>query len=575
MKRKVVIIGGVAAGPKTAARLRRLDPEADITIVEKGHFISYAGCSLPYYVGGVVREQKELTATPAGAARDPAYFHKLLNVRVLTHTEATRVDRAAKRVEIRDAEGTRWLDYDVLVLATGAKPLLPKLPGVELPNVFTLHRIEDAEGIKTALAGGRGEAREGEPHYFEHPAPHRHAVIIGGGLIGVEAAEAAAQCGCRATIIEMLPQILPMLDWELARLVEQHLAAKGVRVLTGATAKAIEGRERAEAVVVGDERILADAVIAAVGVRPNSDLAREAGLQTGPTGGIVVDAAMRTADPSIYAVGDCTEDRHLISGRPMFLSNGASANKKGRVAANAIAGRPDQFPGIVGSAVCKAFDFTAARTGLGERQARELGFDAETCLVPAPDRVHHYPGAKLVVLKLIADRRTRKLLGAQAVGAGEAAKRIDVAATALVAGMTVDQVANLDLCYAPPYSAPLDNIIAAANALRNKLDGLMHGLSPMAVKAKLDAGEDFLFLDVRTPPEFDKVRLPGAMHIPLGALRDKLGELPRGREIVAFCAVSLRAYSAERMLRAAGFTKVAVMEGGVAAWPYEKIAQKA
>ncbi|HRT96654.1 MAG TPA: rhodanese-like domain-containing protein, partial [Planctomycetota bacterium] len=212
---------------------------------------------------------------------------------------------------------------------------------------------------------------------------------------------------------------------------------------------------------------------------------------------------------------------------------------------------------------------------LGERQARELGFDAETCLVPAPDRVHHYPGAKLVVLKLIADRRTRKLLGAQAVGAGEAAKRIDVAATALVAGMTVDQVANLDLCYAPPYSAPLDNIIAAANALRNKLDGLMHGLSPMAVKAKLDAGEDFLFLDVRTPPEFDKVRLPGAMHIPLGALRDKLGELPRGREIVAFCAVSLRAYSAERMLRAAGFTKVAVMEGGVAAWPYEKIAQKA
>ncbi len=573
--RKVLIIGGVAAGPKTAARLRRLDPTAEITIVEKGRFISYAGCSLPYYVAGLVKEQKDLVATPVGAPRDPAFFQKMLNVRVLTQTEALRADRAAKRVEVRDAEGTRWLDYDVLVLAMGARPVVPKLPGTGLPNVFTLHRIEDAEGIKASLSGGASEAKEGQPHYFEHPAPHRDVVVIGGGLIGVEMAEALTQLGCRVTVVEMLPQILPMLDWEMARLVQRHMEAKGVRVLTSAAATAIEGTGRAEAVVVGNERLLAAAVVIAVGVRPSSGLAREAGLEVGPTGGIRVDATMRTSDPAIYAVGDCTEDRHLVTGQPVFLSNGANANKKGRVAANAIAGRPDQFPGIVGSAVCKAFDLAVARTGLTEKQARELGYDAETCIVPAPDKVHHYPGARSIILKFVADRPTRKLLGAQGVGPGDVARRVDVAATALVAGMTVDQVANLDLCYAPPFSAALDNVIVAANVLRNKLDGLMHGISPIEARAKQEAGEDFLFLDVRTPPEYAAAYIPGTTLIPLGALGGKLGELPRDKEIVAFCQVSLRAYSAERLLRANGFTRIRVLDGGVAAWPYEKVTKQA
>ncbi len=560
MGRKVVVIGGVAAGPKTAARLRRLDPEAEITIVEKGHFISYAGCSLPYYIGGAVKEQKELVATPAGALRDPAFFQKILNVKVLTHTEATRIDRAGRRVEVRDAERARWLDYDALVLATGVRPVVPKLPGVELPGVFTLHRIEDAEGIRAAVRG------EGAP---------RRAVIIGGGLIGVEVAEALAQCGCKVAVVEMLPQVLPMLDWEIARLVQRHMESKGVRVLTGATAQRIKGRERAEAVVVGDERLPADVVVVAVGVRPNSQLAAQAGIEVGAPGGIKVDPAMRTSDPCVWAVGDCTEDRHIVSGQPVFLSNGASANKKGRVAANSIAGRPDRFPGIVGSAVCKVFDFAVARAGLTEKQARDLGLEVETCIAPGPDKVHHYPGAKLVVLKLVAERGTRRLLGAQAVGAGEAAKRVDVAATALVAGMTVDQVAGLDLCYAPPFSPAMDNLITAANVLRNKLDGLMHGVSAAEVKAKLDAGEDFVLLDVRTPAEHAAARIPAARHLPLGALREKLGELPRDREIIAFCQISLRAFSAERTLRASGFSRVRVLDGGLAAWPYEKTTTQA
>lgn len=573
--RKVVIIGGVAAGPKTAARLRRLDPTAEITIVEKGSFISYAGCSLPYYVAGVVKEQKELIATPAGAIRDPAFFQKLLNIRVLTQTEALRIDRAAKRVEVRDAAGTRWLNYDVLVLATGAKPVLPRLPGMGLPNVFTMHRIEDAEGIKACLCSSVAATKEGQSDYIQHSPSQREVVVIGGGLIGVEMAEALTHIGCRVTVVEMLPQILPMLDSELALLVQRHMEAKGVRVLTGATATAIQGTDRAEAVVVGGERLPAAAVVVAVGVRPNSDLARDAGLELGPTGGIKVDPTMRTSDPAIYAVGDCTEDRHLVTGQPVFISNGANANKKGRVAANAIAGRPDQFPGIVGSTVCKVFDFAVARTGLTERQTREAGYDAETCIVPAPDKVHHYPGAKTIVLKFVADRRSRKLLGAQGVGPGDVARRIDVAATALIAGMTVDQIANLDLCYAPPFSAAMDNVLVAANVMRNKLDGLMHGISAVEVRAKQEAGEDFFFLDVRTPAEFEKASIPGSTLVPLGALGSKLQELPRDKEIIAFCQISLRGYSAERLLRANGFTRVRVMEGGVAAWPYEKVTKQA
>ena len=330
--RKVVIVVGVAAGPKVAAKLRRLDPAAEITIIEKGHFLSYAGCGLPYYISGVVKEQKDLMATPLGVLRDPAFFEKTMNVKVLNHTEATRIDRQGRRVEVRSAEGTRWLGYGVLVLATGAHAVRPRLPGIDLANVFTLHRIEDAEGIKALL--GKAQRPGGEPPELLG----RNAVIIGGGLIGVEMAEALAADGSRVTLVEMLPQILPMLDWEMATLVQRHMEAKGIRVLTGAAAERIEGRDLAEAIVVNGQRLPADLVVVAVGVRANADLAREAGVEIGTTGAIKVDATMRTSDPSIYAAGDCTEDRHLVTGAPVFISNGATSNKKGRVAAINIAG---------------------------------------------------------------------------------------------------------------------------------------------------------------------------------------------------------------------------------------------
>lgn len=557
MPLRVVVIGGVAAGPKVAAKIMRLNPDAEVTVLEKGAFLSYAGCGLPYYVSGQVKEQKELMSTPIGVVRDAAFFQKVKNVHVLNHTEALEIDRAGKRVRARQqgkAED-RWLEYDKLVIATGAKPVVPPIPKVKLGNIFTLHGVHDAEAIKALLAQGKA----------------RDVVMIGGGLIGVEATEALVQSGCRVTLVEMLPQTLRILDWEMARLVEQHLESHGVKVLTSTQVTAFEGEGHVRHVVTTQGTLPADMVILAIGVRPNVDLARAAGLAIGPTGAIQVDAALRTSDPDIYAAGDCAESLDLITGKPCFVPLGSTANKQGRVAAINICGGADQFPGVLGSTVCKVFDYCVARTGLTEAAARQHGFEPVTVVVPDFDRAHYMPGAKLMVLKLVVDARTRRLLGAQAVGPGAGDKRMDVVAMALTAGMTVDQLSKADLCYAPPYATALDAIITAANVARNKLDGQLAGITPMEVKRRLDAKEDFVLLDVRSPAEHQQERLPGSTLIPLGALRARLNELPKDKEIVAFCKVSLRGYEAARILQGAGFPRVRVMDGGVVAWPYEKL----
>ncbi|MCP4642800.1 MAG: FAD-dependent oxidoreductase [bacterium] len=554
---KVVIVGGVAAGPKVASKVIRLDPTAEVTVVEKGEFLSYAGCGLPYYVSGTVKEQAELMSTPVGVVRDPVFFQKVKNVRVLNQTEALGIDRGGKRVSVRNQHDDEeiWLDYDKLMLATGATPFVPPLPGVDLRNVFTLHGVGDAEGVKSRLAEGKA----------------KDVVIVGGGLIGVEMTEALAEHGCRVTIVEMLPQILAMLDWEVARLVEQHLESHGVKVLTNTRVESIEGEGKVTGVVTDKGRLAAEMVIMSVGVRPNVKLAEEAGLEIGTTHAIKVDDHMCTSDPDIYAAGDCVECVDLITGSPSYVPLGSTANKQGRVAAQNICGREDTFPGILGSTVCKVFDFCVARTGLTEVAAREAGFDVVTVLAPAPDKAHFMPTAKPLLFKMIADRKTRRLLGVQATGPGAGDKRIDVAAMAITAGMTVDQMANADLSYAPPYAPAMDNIITAANIARNKLDGVMTGITPIEVKEKIDRGDDFVFLDVRSPAEVEQMRLPGSINIPLGALRPRAGELPKDKEIVAFCKISLRGYEAALILGAAGFADVKVMDGGIAMWPYEKL----
>jgi NADPH-dependent 2,4-dienoyl-CoA reductase/sulfur reductase-like enzyme/rhodanese-related sulfurtransferase len=554
---KVVVIGGVAAGPKVAAKIMRLNPEAEVTVLEKGKFLSYAGCGLPYYVSGAVKEQKDLMSTPIGVVRDASFFMKVKNVTVLKETEALEIDRVKKRVRARrnGEVSDLWLDYDKLVLATGAKPVIPPIPNANLENIFTLHGVHDAEKIKALLAQAKA----------------LDVVLIGGGLIGVETTEALVQCGCRVTLVEMTPQILRVLDWEMAHLVERHMESHGVKVMTNTQVTAFEGEGRVTSVLTSQGHLPADMVILGIGVRPNVDLARAAGLQIGPTGAIKVDDTMRTSDPDIYAAGDCAESLDLVTGKACYVPLGSTANKQGRVAAINICGGDDRFPGVLGSTVCKVFDFCVARTGLTEAAARQNGYEVTTVIVPDVDRAHYMPGAKPIVLKLVVDTKNRKLLGAQAVGPGNGDKRMDVSAMAITAGMTVDQLSKVDLCYAPPYSPALDNIITAANVARNKLDGQVTGITPMEVKKRIDAKTDFVFLDVRSPAEFQQEYLAGSTLIPLGALRARLAELPRDKEIVAFCKISLRGYEAARILEGAGFQRVRVMDGGVSVWPFEKL----
>jgi NADPH-dependent 2,4-dienoyl-CoA reductase/sulfur reductase-like enzyme/rhodanese-related sulfurtransferase len=568
MGKRVVIIGGVAAGPKVAAKLRRLDREAEITVLERGKFLSYAGCGLPYYVSGEVKEYRELMETPVGVLRDPEFFEKSKGVKVFNRTEVVRIDREKKVVEARNLDTGEALSfsYDYLVLATGSRPTFPpvkavdldhpeaSISGKDLGHVYTLHGIEDAEAIRWTIK--------------EKLA--RKAVIIGGGLIGMEMTESLVKSGLEVTVIEVLPEILPILDEDMGILVRRYCQSQGVTVRVGEKVEVLEGQGGVVKRVVTDKGAYeADIVIVATGFRPNTDLAQRAGLALGETGGIKVDCFMRTSDPCIFAVGDCVEVENLVCGKPTYMPMGSLANKEGRVAAINIAGGTEVFRGALNSVIFKLFDYTIARTGLTMRQAHDLGYDAEYALIPAPDRAHYFPGAKQVITKLVADRRSGKLLGAQIIGRGDVPKGIYAISAVLYYGGVVEDLSNMDLPYAPPYASAIDYVCVAANVLRNKLEGRMVGISPHEVERKRKRGDDFVLLDVRTPKEYEKIRIPGSTLVPLGILPQRLHELPKDKEIVVFCAVGLRGYEASLILKGAGFSGVKVMDGGISCWPYE------
>ncbi len=432
---RIVVVGGVAAGPKAAARARRLAPEAEITIVERDEVLSYAGCGLPYYISGMVENRNELMATPIGVLRDPEFFAKVKNVNVLNETEAVAIDPEAKELEVRHLPtgASRHLPYDRLIIATGAEPVDPPIPGNDLENVLQLKRVEDADHFRALMVS--------------RSCPS--VVIIGGGLIGMEMTEAVTERHCAVTIIEMLPQVLPMLDADMAALVEKHMREVGVGVLTATRVERIEGDEngKVRSVVTSDGEVPAQLVLMSVGIRPNVELARHAGLLIGPSGGIHVNEYMQTSDPSIYAAGDCAEKSCFARGTPCFLPLGSVANKEGRVAGSNAVGHAERFPGVAGTTALKVFDWNLGRAGLSVQQAGELGVPVISATVSAPDRAHYYPGAEPIVLKLVAERATRRLIGIQGAGTGDVIKRIDVAVTAMTAGMTVDQVANLDLAH--------------------------------------------------------------------------------------------------------------------------------
>lgn len=561
-KQKIVVIGGVACGPKAAARIKRLNPEADVTIIEKGELLSYAGCGLPFYISGEVHDHNELMATPTGVVRDTQFFHMVKDITVMNHTLAKSVDRQKKTVcavKIDTGECTE-LPYDVLVLAVGSQNFKPPVAGLDLNGVHFLQTVEDAQKIRNKSGDLTG----------------RHAVIIGAGLIGIEVTESFKKQGMIVTVIERAETVLPeILDPEIAYHVHQELKANGVDLRLKESVQEISGDDRGNVVKVktssGD--IKADMVLVAVGVRPNVSLAKDMGLELGETGAIKVDQFMRTSDPSIYAGGDCVENTSLITGKSIYAPMGSTANKHGRVIADHICGMETPFRGVAGTAICKLFNLNIARTGLSEKQAGNLGHDVITVLNPSPDKAHFLKEAKMIIIKLVVEKLTAKLLGAQIVGPGDVAKRMDVVVTTLSAGRPVTDIAHLDLAYAPPFSPAMDNIITAANIAENKLKGIGLAYSPMDVKAKIDRGDDFIFLDVRSPQELEAMRIedPRIMNIPLGKLRSSLDKLPKGKEIVPFCKISLRGYEAQRVLLGEGYTNVKYMDGGLVCWPFDKI----
>ncbi len=548
----VVVIGGGAAGLKAASRIRRKDGDANITVVEAGKYVSLGRCGLPYYVGGLVHEIDNLRETTYGAVRDEAYFKKLKNIDVLTETVATEIDREKKTVKIVRNGSEDELSYDYLIIATGARPVKPPIEGIDAEGVTTLATPEDAEKIIEMWEEGAEKA-----------------VIIGAGFIGLESAEALKNLDMEVTVIEMMDKVAPaMLDKEMAILVENHLKEKGVNVLTSTRVeKIVTEDDKVKAVIANGKEYPADIVVVATGIKPNSEIAEKAGLKIGETGGIWVDEYMRTSDESIYAGGDCVETTFLLTGKKIIAPFGDVANKQGRVIGENITGGKAVFPGVIGTAIFKIFDFTVASAGVNETVAKEAGFDYFTVLAPSPDRAHYYPQTNYIRLKLIVEKGSWKVIGAQGVGMGEVAKRIDVLSTAIQAGMTIDQLSNIDLAYAPPYSPALDPVITAANVAMNKRDGMFEGINVFELKEKLEK-EDIVVIDVRSEDEFKTRRIESekVIHIPILELREKLNELPKDKEIVVVCAIGLRGFEASRMLKNAGFENVKVLEGGMAFW---------
>jgi NADPH-dependent 2,4-dienoyl-CoA reductase/sulfur reductase-like enzyme/rhodanese-related sulfurtransferase len=551
---RIVIIGGTACGPKAAARARRCDPSAKITIIEQRENLSTATCGLPYFISGVIQDEDDMVA------RQAVDFRDIFDMEVLTGTRALAVHPKARTVEIVNLKTDRRsaIEYDKLVIATGATPVAPNWEGKDLKGIFTLSSLPDADAIRDYLPG----------------LDRKEVVIVGAGLIGLEMAEAFATRGLDVTVIEALGWPLPgLLDAEIAAYLDSHLQSKRVEVRCGQRVTGFlgDGEGRVRKVAVGDTELDAGLVLLSLGVRPDVSLAKDAGLSIGATGGLSVNEHLRTSDTDIYAGGDCVETVNLVTKKKTLVPLGSTANKHGRIIGTNVTGGNDTFPGILGTAIAKVFDFNVGRVGLNESQAREAGYDTVMSLVPSSEHATYYPGARGFIVKLVADKATGRLLGGQVVGTGDTAKRTDVLATALTSGATVDDLANIDLAYAPPYNSALDPLHHAANVIRNKLAGQARTLTPAEVKQKLENGDRFVLLDVRSEMEWKAEHIDGEQVrlLPLPELRRRLGELSPDDEIVIYCQTSIRAYQAQRTLDGAGFKNVKFMDGSLAAWPYD------
>ncbi|HIX72189.1 MAG TPA: CoA-disulfide reductase [Candidatus Anaerobutyricum stercoripullorum] len=533
MSKKILIVGGVAGGATAAARIRRLDETAEVIIFERSGFVSYANCGLPYYIGGVISDKEELTL------QTPEMFRERFQIDVRVHHEVTAIHPERKTVTVKNLETGETFEesYDKLLLSPGARPVQPNLPGAGLKNLFTLRTVEDTLRIRDYVVKNKPKS----------------AVLAGGGYIGLEVAENLRELGMDVTIVQRPNQLLNPLDYEMACFVHAKMREKGIRLMLG---HSVEGFEKAgdqvNVLIKGEQTIKTDMVLLAIGVAPDTHLAKEAGLTLGIKNSIVVNDRMETSAPDIYAVGDAVEVRHFVTGSKALISLAGPANKQGRIAADNICGGNSVYQGSQGSSVIKIFDMTVATTGINERTAKDAGIDCDKVYLSPSNHASYYPGGTMMTMKVLFEKNTYKLLGAQIVGYEGADKRIDVIATAMHAGMTALQLKDLDLAYAPPYSSAKDPVNMAGFMIENIAEGRLKQFFWDEVGALPDDGSVFL-LDARTREEYTAGHINGFVNIPLDELRDRLSELPQNVPLYVLCQSGLRSYLACRILSQNGW----------------------
>ena len=558
MAKRVVVVGAVALGPKVACRIKRLDPSFDVLLIDRDNLISYGGCGIPYYIGGDVDNLEALRSTSAHVVRDSNYFQDIKGLEVMTQTEAIAIDRRNKKLKVRNMidDKEKEIDYDKLVLATGAAPVKPPLPGIDLPGVCVISNLHQAEAIKNMVSKGQVE----------------RAVVIGGGAIGIEMAEALTDLwGVETTLVEMADQLLPTaLGKDMALPVKEHMEKNGIRVLLEEKVNGISGDAASgvQGVETSNSRMPCELVILAVGVKPNSELAIDAGLATGMYKGILVDQCMRTSDPDIYAGGDCIETTHLISGHNLPMPLGSLANRQGRVIGTNITGKCEHFKGTVGTFCLKIFELGIARAGLTVKQAKEAGFDPVHTVVVQADRAHFYPDMQLMYIKLIADKKTRRVLGIEAEGSQIDAVKARVDAVAVLLGQEVglDAIATLEVGYAPPFASAMDIVNNAANSLDNIIEGYQVPIDVIDFLKEFKEN-NALVLDVRSPVQagpFMKKYGRRWLNIDQGELTSRLEEVPRDKPLLLICGSGPRSYEAQLLLRNHGINNnTRNIQGGI------------
>ncbi|MFR4764782.1 MAG: FAD-dependent oxidoreductase [Paraclostridium sordellii] len=533
---KVLVIGGVAAGTKTAAKLKRENRDLDVTLITKGENISYAGCGLPYDVGGVIENKSDLIVNT------PKSFSDLTQVEVKTGVEALSIDRDKKivnAINLNNNEEVKF-NYDKLVIATGADPVKPPIEGIDLEGVYYMRTPNDAIAVREVVETDN----------------IKRAVVVGGGFIGLEVAENLHEMGVKTTLVEAMDHIMPGFDNEVCSYVEDELMENGIMVLTGERLISIEGDNKVKKVRTDKRAMKADMIVMAVGIRANTKIASDCGLALETNKTIKVNEYMQTNDEDIYAVGDCVTVKNILSGKPTWSPMGSSANKEGRCVAKTISGEKTPFNGVLGTGIVKLLNLNAARTGLTEKDAKDSGYEVESVIVPIDDKAHYYPDSKMIIIKLIADKNSKRVLGAQIFGEGNVDKQIDIVATAITFNATISDLQNLDLAYAPPFSTAIHPLGHVANVLLNKIDG---AVKIVRYNDFIENQEDYKLADVNKTSQ-----LEGIPFIDLATLNGKLDGFDYDDKILLVCARGKRAYLAYNRMKHFGYKDVQILEGGLA-----------